>query len=143
MTERVFVDTNILVAAYDPNRPRHLEARALLESDPRDLAVAHQSLREFVVVLTRPVEANGHGLDGPTASAAWRAVTSTVTHLPETEASQALLLEFVDSGLAVGKQVHDANLVAIALDHGASTLITANPRHFSRFSHLITIESLS
>lgn len=143
VTERVLIDTNVVVSAFDPHRADHARARYIVESDLRDLAVAHQSLREFLAIMTRPLGLNGYGFDGRRATTAWHALTATVSHLAESQASQALLMSLVGNGLASGKQVHDANLVAVALDHGATTLITANPRHFNRFSHLITIESLS
>ncbi|MFT4263123.1 MAG: PIN domain-containing protein [Nocardioides sp.] len=143
MSERVLVDTNVFVHAYDARRSaHHHQARSLLESDPRALAASHQSMREFLAVATRPVASNGYGVHGPAAARAWRALTGTIDSLVETKASQSLLLEFVDAGLASSRQVHDANLVAVALDHGATTLITDNVRHFERFAHLIRIEPL-
>ena len=38
--------------------------------------------------------------------------------------------------------MHDANVVAVALAHGAAAIVTDNRRHFSRFADLIAIEGL-
>ena len=53
------------------------------------------------------------------------------------------LMTLVREGRAVGRQVHDANIVATALAHGASVIVTSDTRHFARFSDLIEIEALA
>lgn len=143
MTDRVVLDSNVLIAALDDSRPGHLAARMIIESDPRALAITGQNLREFLSTMTRPRESNGYGLAGERAVADWTEITSTLEFVPETSGSQRLLESLVSNGRATGKQVHDANLVAVAVDQGASTLITANLRHFERFAELIEIEELS
>ena len=62
--------------------------------------------------------------------------------VPEGELVSAALLDLVSDGLAIGKQVHDANIVAVALTHDASAIVTDNARHFERFAHLVEIHSL-
>jgi hypothetical protein len=52
------------------------------------------------------------------------------------------LLHLVGQDLAAGRQVHDANVVAVALAHGAAAIVTSNSRHFSRFTELIVVEGL-
>ena len=143
MTERVLLVSNVLIAAIDASRPAHLTARTIIESDPRALAITGQNLREFLATLTRPSASNGYGIAGHRAVADWTEITSTLELLLETPGSQQLLTSLIADGRAVGKQVHDANLVAVAVDHGASTLITANRRHFERFSDLIQVEELA
>lgn len=39
--------------------------------------------------------------------------------------------------------MHDANVVACALAHGATSIVTDNTRHFTRFADLIAIEVLA
>ena len=142
MTERVLLDSNVLIAAIDSSRPGHLLARSLIESDPRALTVTGQNMREFLSTLTRPTSVNGYGADGDRAVAEWTEITSTLELVDETPGSRQLLASFVGDGTAVGKQVHDANLVAVAVAHGATALITANRRHFERFTKLIEVEEL-
>jgi len=143
MTDRVLLDTNVLIAAVDRDRPGHLAARRLVESDPRALAITGQNLREFLVALTRPRANDGYGQTGPTAVAYWSEVSATLDSVEETRASRQLLASLVAGEKAVGKQVHDANLVAVAIEHGARAIVTASPRHFARFADLIEIEALN
>jgi predicted nucleic acid-binding protein len=143
MTDRVLVDTSVLIAAIDSSRNGHLAARAVIESDPRALFVAAQTEREFLVVVTRPTQANGYGADGATAVSQWREITSTMEVVDETPGSRAVLESLVANASALGKQVHDANLAAIANDQQAAAIITANPRHFERFAHLVAVESIT
>jgi predicted nucleic acid-binding protein len=142
MTDRVLVDTNVLIAAVDSARPGHIEAQELIEGDPRALAVTGQIMREFLVVMTRPVAVNGYGVRGDSAVAVWSEITSTLDLLDEGVGSQQLLRTFVADGRALGKQVHDAQLVAVAVDRAATSIVTANRRHFERFADLLTIEDL-
>lgn len=143
VTERVLVDTNVLVAAFDEARPGHLPARTLIESDPRELCVAGQSHREFLDVLTRPRADNGYGLAGAAAVMVWNDHTATMQVLDGDARTRARFAGLIGADRALGKQVHDANLVAVAVEHGAAALITANRRHFERFADLIRIEDLA
>ncbi len=63
--ERVFVDTNVLLAATDTGRDVHGDAMTFFrragEGSCR-LFVTGQICREYLVVATRPVDVNGLGL---------------------------------------------------------------------------------
>jgi predicted nucleic acid-binding protein len=52
------------------------------------------------------------------------------------------LLALIGQGLAAGKQVHDANIVATCLAYGIPRLLTHNLADFRRFGSLLKIESL-
>lgn len=142
VSERVLVDTNVLVAAFDAGRLGHLRARVVIESDPRALCVSSQSQREFLAVLTRPEHENGYGLAGAAAVMVWNDHTATMEVVDDNAHARVRLQSLIGADRAVGKQVHDANLVAVAVEHGATTIITANRRHFERFADLIAIEDL-
>lgn len=142
VTAVVLVDTNVLLAATDTSRVAHAAATAFLEEDERRLAIAPQIVREYLAVATRSVEANGFGLSGEDAVANVVQVVDDMELLSEDAATGRLLLELVDQGLASGKQVHDANLVAVAIVHGATAIVTDNNRHFARFGDLVPIESV-
>ena len=62
--------------------------------------------------------------------------------LPDSGAAMPVLAGFVQRETALGKQIHDANLVAQALHHRLDVIVTDNPRHFRRFADLIAIEAL-
>lgn len=57
MAARAFVDTNVLVCAFDDAEPAKRDrARALLSDPPSPLVVSAQVLGEFYVVVTRKLE---------------------------------------------------------------------------------------
>lgn len=94
------------------------------------------------MVLTRPPAANGDGLSGAEAVADLRAVTAPLGVVEENADSRRLLVALVADGGVSGKQVHDANLVAVVVTHGAAAVLTANPRHVERFGEHLAVESL-
>lgn len=139
----VVVDTNVLLAATDRSRGVHTAATAFLNEDERRLALTPQIVREYLAVATRPVEASGFGLAMNDAVANVHEFLDDMDLLSEDAATTAVLMGLVSDHQVVGKQVHDANVVAVALAHGARAIVTDNTRHFSRFSELIGVESLS
>ncbi len=139
----VIVDTNVLLAATDRSRHAHQAATTFLDSDQRRLALTPQIVREYLAVATRPVEVNGLGLPEGDAVANVEQLLADMELLAETAATTRHLLDLMGRHLASGKQVHDANLVAVALSHQATTIVTDNLTHFSRFAGLIDIEALA
>lgn len=142
-TSLVVVDTNVLLAATDRSRANHVRATLFLDRDERRLVLTPQIVREYLAVATRPTEVNGLGLPADTADRNLGRLLADIALLPENDATVAVLRDLVRRGSATGKQIHDANVVAVALAHGARTIVTDNARHFSRFEDLIGIESLS
>ncbi|MFT3872249.1 MAG: PIN domain-containing protein [Nocardioides sp.] len=140
--EFVVVDTNVLLAATDRSRAAHDAATGFLNNDGRRLALTPQIIREYVAVTTRPVEASGFGLPGKDAVANVQQFLDDMVLLPENISTTRRLLALVGERAVTGKQIHDANVVAVALTRQASTIVTDNTRHFSRFADLIDIESL-
>ncbi|GAB2460949.1 hypothetical protein GCM10027062_45600 [Nocardioides hungaricus] len=141
--ERVLLDTNVLLAAVDDSRRRHAAAIELIGGDPRALAVTTQVMQEFLAVSTRPVAVNGLGQSGHVAVANLEEMASGLDVLVETPESLRRLKSLVREGLASGRQVHDANLVAVALAHEVDAIVTDNLADFARFAELIEIESLT
>lgn len=136
------LDTNVLLAATDRSHESHGEALALLNHEARRLALTPQIVREYLAVATRPVEANGLGMPGSDAAANMEQFLEDIELLPENIATSRSVMGLVDQNIAIGTQVHDANVVAVALAHGARAIVTGNTRHFVRFADSITIESL-
>jgi predicted nucleic acid-binding protein len=82
---RAFVNTNVLVYAYDAGAgEKHRRARALLEEllDSRRGCVSVQVLQELYVTLTRRLS---HPLDSQTAGAVVAAFATWTTHVPAAE----------------------------------------------------------
>lgn len=139
----IVVDTNVLLAATDTSRATYEAATRFLDHDARRHAVTPQIVREYLAVATRPIGANGLGLAGAVACANVDMILEDMTLLPEDLTSVHQLKELLTHGSATGKQVHDANIVAVALAGDASSIVTDNTRHFERFADLIAVEALA
>lgn len=144
--DRVVVDTNVLLAATDPERKLHPQALTVLNEWPNRghrLCVSGQILREYMVVATRPAEANGLALAVPSALANVAALSARLRLLEETERVALRLRELVRSTDCTGSRIHDANVVATARAHGVGRLVTANVRHFRPFSQELEVTDLA
>lgn len=142
----VFVDTNILLTAVTPARPLHSVAVAVLNDWPesgRELFASGQVLREWLVVATRPIEVNGLGLSLEDALHDISAFRSRLILLEETERVGIRLLDLVARYSSVGKQIHDANIVATALTHDVPRILTCNAADLRRFAPEIEILDLA
>lgn len=142
--DRVFVDTNILLAATDRSRSNHARSREALEMAGRrglHLVVNGQVIREYLVVATRPVDANGLGMTPEDAATNVERILRRVDVLDETVAVAEQLCALTTTRMVRGKRIHDANLVATMLVHGVEHLLTAaNAGDFRDFSEINIVD---
>lgn len=141
----VFLDTNVLLTATTPARPLHEAALEVLNSWPdRDmrLCTSGQVLREYLVVATRPIEVNGLGLSPDYALFNAARIRERLQVLAEGDATFRHLERIVRDCECRGKQIHDAHLVATALEHGVARLVTENSSDFTRYGDLLEIVAL-
>ena len=137
-----FIDTDVLLAACDESREAHTRSLELLEdglSGKRSLFASGQVLREFLVVATRPVDANGLGMKAADALANLAEFVRCVRLLDETEAVSWDLRDLVRKHGLRGKRIHDANIAATLRAHGLQHLATNNPSDFKIFSGIAVI----
>ncbi len=142
----VLVDTNVLLSATAPLRSLHGAALAVFNDWPNQgiiLAASAQVFREYLVVATRPIEANGLGLGLEDALGNVVAFQGRMRLLQDNEQTWDRLRALIASYRCLGKQIHDANLVATALASGVTRLVTANYGDFSRFSPEMEIIDLT
>ena len=131
----ILVDTSVLIRlanATDILYPVALRATVELHRRGNALALAPQCLVEFQAVSTRPVSANGLGLSPRVADAQLADFLATFHLLPETPAIFPAWRSLVTSLGIIGKQVHDARLVATCHVHAVSAVLTFNVGHFAR-----------
>ena len=142
--DSIFIDTNVLVYATIPSSPMHAAAIAALHRIAQagtEGWISRQVLREYLVQLTRPGVLPVQQVPSLAASQA-SALLSIYRVADETSSVTNELLAFLASGLASGKQIHDANVVATCRVYGIRRLLKHNVSDFARFSTLLTIESL-
>jgi predicted nucleic acid-binding protein len=145
IADRVFLDTNVLLAATDEGRKEHGRAVAALDAWPAtgvSLYTSGQVRREYLSVATRSVQQNGLGLTQADALVNVRALSARLHFLDENLRVAERLLALLDANPCSGKQVHDANVVATMLSHGIETLVTINTDDFVRFTAYVSVAAL-
>ena len=96
--------------------------------------VTPQNLVEFRNAATRPAAQNGLGLTVAEAISRTAIFEAAFPLLVETPSIYPAWKALVDAMGVIGKQVHDARLVACCHVHGISHLLTFNTAHFARFT---------
>ena len=142
LPDRVMLDTNILLAASDENRAEHRDALAVLNDwagERTDLCTSGQVLREYLTVATRPAAKNGLGLTLSDALVNVRAIRERTTLLAEDARVADRLLGLLADVECLGKQVHDANLVATMMVHDVGAVVTMNLEDFARFERHVSL----
>ena len=133
----VLVDTNVLgrlANTADPAHPIASNAVAELHRRGEVLHITAQNLIEFRNFATRPAAVNGLGLSAAEAEAKAAIFEAALSLLPETPEIFPAWKAIVAALAIVGKQVHDARLVAICHVHGVSHMLTFNVAHFTRLA---------
>ncbi len=131
------VDTNVLVRLANTADASHAVAAQAVLGLHRRGEVFHltaQVLIEFRNVATRPKAVNGLGLstvDAEVQAAGFEALFPLLTETPDIYPAWKALVESLG---VVGKQVHDARLVAVCHAHGVTHLLTFNVGHFARMA---------
>ena len=132
----IALDTNILVHAHRRGTAHHAQALALLEGlsqGPAPYALFWPSLYEFLRVVTH------HRVFDPpsTAEEALQAIVDflappVVRVLSETDRHLSVLDSVLQASRVTGNLIHDAHLVALALEHGVHEILTLDG-DFARF----------
>ena len=113
-------------------------AVSILRSRQEELQVTAQNLIEFWAVCTRPVANNGLGLPIAQAEAEITSLREIFALLPDIPEILTEWEEIVSRYRVIGKQAHDAHLVAAMLVHGVTHILTFNTDDFKRY-HEITV----
>ncbi len=131
------IDTTILGRLANVSDVQHAAAtRAVLELHRRgeSLHVTPQVMVEFRSVATRPVAVNGLGLSTVDTEALAATFEARFPLLAETPAIYPAWQALVGALAVIGKQVHDARLVAVCHVHAVTHLVTFNVAHFTRMA---------
>lgn len=138
----VLVDANILLRLAEPGHAMHraaMDATAALRGHGHTLCVVPQNFYEFWVVSTRPAALNGRGKSAAETDADLSAVAANFTVLPDTPAILPSWRQLVTTYSVLGKNAHDARLVAAMLVHGVTHLLTFNDQDFRRFAAITVL----
>jgi len=133
---RCLVDTPLLVRLANSSGVLHAQAmRAVTELHLRgaQLCITPQNLIEFRNVGTRSLIENGLGYSVKQVeekAEEFEAPFTLLDYIPEIYRAWKSLVH--QAGI-IGKQVHDARLVACCKVHGVDSILSFNGRHFVRF----------
>ena len=131
------VDTNVLGRLANSKDAQHgaaLHAATELERRGEVLHLSPQVLIEFRGIATRPIAQNGLGpsaIDAEALAAGFETAFPLVADTPDIYP----IWKAAVSGLGIiGKQVHDARLVAVCHAHAITHLLTFDVADFSRMA---------
>ena len=131
------VDTGILLRFTNTQDPQHPAVRLDVEAlvDRREeLYVTPQNAGEYWNVSTRPISENGLGLPSASVTALLEQTLEPLcTVLVERRTLYSELKRLTAKYSVVGKQVHDARLVAMLLVWRIENVLTLNERDFRRY----------
>jgi predicted nucleic acid-binding protein len=116
---------------------------SILRSRRDELLVIAQNLIEFWAVATRPIGDNGLGMAVAQAALELTKLKTLFGILPDTA---DILLEWeqlVVKHQVLGKQAHDARLVAAMLVHDVTHLLTFNTNDFKRYNAITVVDPAS
>lgn len=131
------VDTTVLGRLANVNDVQHAVAAQALLVLHRSGEVLHltpQVLVEFRNIATRPAHLNGLGLsinETETLAATFEARFQLLPDNPDIFPAWKALVQSLG---IIGKQVHDARLVAVCHAHAVTHVLTFNASHFARMS---------
>ena len=131
----VLIDTSILARLANTADAQHaIAAQAVvkLHRVGQVLHVTPQVLVEFRSVATRAIVLNGLGLPTVDAEAQAAGFEAAFPLLAETPDIYPAWTALVGALGVIGKQVHDARLVAVCHVHAVTHLLTFNVSHFVR-----------
>lgn len=131
--QRILVDTNVLLEATDQDRELHRQAVELFQMAPDkgvDLFLATQTLREYLVVATRPTENNGLGMPMADALENLRRFRQRASLVAETLDAAERFLNLAKRSRISGKRLHDLQILATAMTVGMHAIVTANHQDF-------------
>jgi predicted nucleic acid-binding protein len=139
--EPCVTDTNVLVYSTVSGHDWHQQARhwlSTLQDDGARLCITPQILRVYLVVLTR-ASIFEKSFSVEQVLGQMQTFLPAFALLDETKASVKQLQDLVRQYNVRGKQIHDANVVAVMLTHGIHHLVTYNQSDFERYAE-ITLE---
>lgn len=143
----VLADTGVLLRLADPTDPQHGtvdHAVRAVRGHGDGLVIGAQNAAEFWNVCTRPATSRGGwGLTVAEADRRLAAIEAGFSLLAELPNVYSIWRGLVLAHAVLGKQVHDARLVALMMAHGITHILTLNAGDFARFPGLVEISPAS
>jgi predicted nucleic acid-binding protein len=139
----VLLDTNILGRMAEPGHVQHqiaVDAVTALVNRGDVPCLVPQVLYELWVVATRPVAANGLGCSASQADAELTRLVGLYPLFPDSPAIFPEWRRLVAVLNVLGKNAHDARLVAAMASHGIPQILTFNVADFARYPAITVLD---
>lgn len=136
---KVLVDTNVLLRIAQltsPDRPSARSALVALTNVDAELCVVPQVIYEFWVAATRPLSANGLGMDLSMAENSIAGILDDYLLLKDERGVFGHWQSLVITNAVLGKPAHDARLVAAMNRHRIPNILTFNTADFARYASI-------
>jgi predicted nucleic acid-binding protein len=131
------LDTGILLRLVDDKDAQHALVRSAVReliTRGENLLITTQNIAEFCNVATRPVANNGFGLQpGVAVELLQKEIEPICLLILQRDPLPAEYKRLLSQYNIVGKQTHDARLVAMMLVWQVNAILTLNERNFQRF----------
>ncbi len=140
------VDTNVLLRSVQKTHPMHMDSTRSIELSIHHgeiVSVIPQNLIEFWAVATRPTLNNGLGMSVDETAQHIAAFKTVFQLLPDSDSIFKEWQRLVVRHQVLGKQAHDARLVAAMLAHNLTHLLTFNDADFKRFTEITVVNPQS
>jgi predicted nucleic acid-binding protein len=137
------VDTNVLLRSLNPKDPQYTAAANVIASlrlRNEPLCVGPQNIIEFWAVATRPIALNGLGMTTAEAASEIASIRRLFRVLPHTPDVLEEWQGIVTRHSVLGKQTHDAHLVALMRLNNVNTILTFNGADFRRFDGITVLD---
>jgi predicted nucleic acid-binding protein len=120
-----------------------VRAVATLLTRGERVCVFPQNLIEFWNVASRPTGVNGLGFSSSQTEAEVSKIESLLTVLPDSPAIYPEWRRLVVAHSVLGKQVHDARIVATMNIHKVTHILTFNLDDFKRYSAIALVDPVT
>jgi predicted nucleic acid-binding protein len=143
---RILIDTNVLCRLAEKTHPHHsaaVDAIARLRAAGHALCLVPQVLYEYWVVVTRPSSENGLGMPPADVEKAFDLWLDLFTLLRDERGIFSLWRDLVQRHNVIGKNAHDARLVAAMRRHALAHLLTFNVADFQRYDDIEILDAQS
>lgn len=139
MRKRLLLDAGVLLRYAVVDDALHIRVRERVADSIAqgfEICFVPQAVREAWNVLTRPSNVGGYGYTASEAEVTVALVAEAFSLLHDNATVFEHWQKLATTYGLIGQSVHDANIVAAALAHGATHILTLNGRDFRRYREI-------
>ena len=136
------IDSNIVLRFVNFKDPLHStieQSVDKLQINGDEVVITPQTLVEFWVVATRPINVNGLGMTTEEAKLEMERLELLFRVLPENQQIFDEWKTLVATHKVSGKPAHDTRIVAAMLVHKITYILTLNPSDFKRYTEISAV----